>query len=493
MFRTTISSTPFTSDIANDFFHNIRGESFQSDVSFLATLRALLAPRINDHDSISLRFTSSNYSKDAVRDSSKKAVVGAITSNMPLDCNGMFIIHNFRSDEASNLANIKVVEDAFTEEYGGYFRLDKVTTFFEKSFSVLCFVNPEKKNVILFSENLDIKRIHYLQMAILPTLPWYFKPEDGVSEVEMALIESLKERTSEKYKEHLKNIATNYDFKSAKIRKLLNGFEYRHEQVECEKFHDKIQQIDRIINELNVDIGERLKNRDEYCTRLLGLKIKITQNDGDSEIMEYFLCNNRLYLEEVVNTTIQFCVADYLTYFDKEMAERMLDNKRSYVYVKDDGNMFTAIEPTRMEKLLRAIFIDESIRIKFCAAYSLTMNGGISALSRHAFPAECGNYMPNPHIDRFECLGNYSTTINKLLHDSNHIGAIEQCVASCKSLNLGDLTVMRCFIENMYASEKKCIELPDGNVVDSHQAIEWLENQKADIRETEELEETTNE
>lgn len=46
MFKTTISQTPFTSDVANGYFQNITGDSYMSDWSFLATLRALLAPRM---------------------------------------------------------------------------------------------------------------------------------------------------------------------------------------------------------------------------------------------------------------------------------------------------------------------------------------------------------------------------------------------------------------------------------------------------------------
>ena len=52
MFKTTISQTPFTSDVANGYFQNITGDSYMSDWSFLATLRALLAPRMGAEDRI---------------------------------------------------------------------------------------------------------------------------------------------------------------------------------------------------------------------------------------------------------------------------------------------------------------------------------------------------------------------------------------------------------------------------------------------------------
>jgi len=87
--------------------------------------------------------------------------------------------------------------------------------------------------------------------------------------------------------------------------------------------------------------------------------------------------------------------------------------------------------------------------------------------------------MPNPHIDQYRCMGNYSATINSLLRDNNYIGALEQCIASCKSLNWGDSTVMAQFIRTMYTGGKRCIELPDGSIVKPLAAIKWLEEQEA--------------
>ena len=52
MFRQTIALTPLTTDAANSYFSNITGDKWDNDNSFLATLRALVAPRIKEEDSI---------------------------------------------------------------------------------------------------------------------------------------------------------------------------------------------------------------------------------------------------------------------------------------------------------------------------------------------------------------------------------------------------------------------------------------------------------
>ena len=68
-----------------------------------------------------------------------------------------------------------------------------------------------------------------------------------------------------------------------------------------------------------------------------------------------------------------------------------------------------------------------------------------------------------------------------LLRQRNYIGALEQCIASCKSLNFGDSAVMGEFMKTMWSngSVSRCIELPDGPVVKPNEAIRWLEEQEA--------------
>ena len=58
----------------------------------------------------------------------------------------------------------------------------------------------------------------------------------------------------------------------------------------------------------------------------------------------------------------------------------------------------------------------------------------------------------------------------------------EQCISSCKSLNFADspvITEFMCRIYGISASRvnMKCIELPDGVVVNPADAIKWLKEQ----------------
>lgn len=297
-----------------------------------------------------------------------------------------------------------------------------------------------------------------------------------MTEEELALVYSMRETNPDKYNQCLAKMAEKYDFRSGRIRQLLNGFESRFEKMECDRVQREIDTYDAKIIELNNSIGDYLRHRNDSCIRLLGLETKIAEG-GESEIMEYFLCNRHLVLEQVTNTDMYFAVKDYLEYFDSDMAERIIGNRNSFVYYYGLSHRGEA-GAAKAEKLMREIFVSDNprLKIRFCAAYRFALNGSVEAIRGHEFGFEFDGYMPNTHINNYRCLGNYQQTINEMLRRRNYIAAVEQCIASCKSLNWGDSTVMDSFMNNFWGGAR-CIELPDGSVVKAEQAIQWLEEQ----------------
>lgn len=193
MFKTSITSTPFTSEAANSFFQNITGSYFGNDCSFLSTLRALVAPRIKEDESVYLTFGSTNYDGNTIRNVPAERAVSAICSSYQMNASGALIVHSFNADQNSNLACMQIVEDKFTSIYPEYHRLDKVKAFYRKSFNVDCYINPDKKSVIVFVDNLDVKKMHYLQVSILAFMPWYLNQDDGLTEDELALMQSFEQ------------------------------------------------------------------------------------------------------------------------------------------------------------------------------------------------------------------------------------------------------------------------------------------------------------
>lgn len=487
MFRQIINQNPFLSQEANYCFGNITADSFDGDYSLVSTLRALVAPRMEDGDEIQAYFEYHSYSKSFVGSRSVDSIVKELRS--PGDeeylCSkgGFIYIHNLNGTQVDNYAVLEAVKSGFTDVYNGWVQLERVTAFYRKEFYVLCFVNTEAKCVEIFVDNLDVRKLHYLQCSIVAFLPWYFDAQKGISEDEMELIQSLKEKKSaDKYLNALNKIAVQYDFRTAKIKRMLEGFETRFEKKECDRLTAEIESRNRRIKEYNDAIVSLLRDKNSLNIKLMGLQVKIASGSNESEMMDFFLRSKNLDVVDVSNTALHFVVKEYLDFFDEDLAERVINNKDSVVYHPNYHDLSGRIPFDDIKLLMTAIFIDQTLRIKFCAAYKLVLGEEARGVNGHDFGYGYGEYMPNPHIQMHGCLGNYRPKINEFILRSDYIGAVSQCVASCKSLNFGDSVVMGEFMESLYGTRtslnNKCIELPNGSTVTPKEAIAWLKKQE---------------
>ena len=179
---------------------------------------------------------------------------------------------------------------------------------------------------------------------------------------------------------------------------------------------------------------------------------------------------------------MEFVVKAPLTYFDEEQAKKYLDRRDSYFYSCLDNSRGFTRENIRM--LMEEIFIKQRLKVNFCAAYRFQLEGNVEPLRAYDnYGGQCSEYTPNPHIDRYRCIGSYESLINERLAEHDYIGALEQCVASCKSLNLGDSAVMREFVQRFCYNgdvgvNMHCVVLPDNKVVTPKEAIAWLLEEK---------------
>lgn len=490
MFRTSVVQTPLTTGIADTILGRITGQSYSDDVSFIATLRALVYPRLTDEECVSVRYQYSDYSASAISGNHSNRVMSAIFDASYMS-RGEIVIHSIANPSAdSNKANFNLIESQFCQVYNKFARLEKVTAFFIKSFYCLCYVNASDRQVVLFVENLNLKKLHYIQCAIFAFMPWYFDPQKGVTADEMELIQSLREAEPDKYLNCLQKIAEKYDFRTESIKQKLQGFESRFDRLECERVQNEIHNVTHRLNELDSKIAQHLVTKRDLEIKLLGLETKIASNEGSSDIMDYFLCNKKLILRDVNDRDMTFVVTDYITYFDEDMAQSMIDNSRSYVYVPNGRACNNYITAEDMKRLMNAIFIDQTLRIRVCAAYQFVLGERVYALQDYSFGHECSTYIPNTHINRYRCLGSYEMEINRCVRNNDYIGAIEQCVASCKSLNFADSTVMKLFMEQMYGlggyTNNRCVEMPDGSVLTPKEAAKYLREQE-EKRQAEEL------
>lgn len=480
MFTNSISNTAFCTPRANKYFEDkiiSMTSGYGDDCTFISSLRAFLYNKMSDGDKLVFRY----------RNVSMTDAVGKLVSLAP-EVN-QFAVYDIRTNSLS-YTDKEVLKSAANDN--GWEYVEKISNLFAKEFDVICFRNAERRNVIMFVPGITLKKWHLLQCCVLGVLPWYFDPSKGeLEDDDKDLMYSFRKSTDDEYLKVLNRIASKIDFKSGYIRSALNGFETRGEKKSYDDMQREIRNYEQHIAELRRAISDALQAIDYRNTMLMGLAEKINRNQGDSEIMEYFLSNSNLDLVTVNGGTIRYICKGYLTYWDTSEVESYIKNKNSRFYLSDpwDGRKYRNMPSFEdAEKLLRAIFIDRKLKVRICAAYSLSIDDNyVSGLQNYGYGGEYDCYMANPHIDFHSCIGTFDQIFMEKLTNHDYVGCIEQTMVSALSITVDDFTVISEFMKLLWSDKStdrsttnttKCIELPNGVCLDARDAIQWLKEEE---------------
>lgn len=475
MFSESIQPTQLSNAASERVFARVTGASIYNDSTFVSTLRALVFPRMPESDTLILDYIRISISAaPTLPQFEGRDLINEIVSRDFTQPGHLSIVDFSNSTVADAWSTW--VKQTFIAQHPGYTRVDKVTDFYCRVFPVQCYINPAIKSSVVFTFGLNIPRMHYLQCGVFAYLPWYFNPADGASDDEMALIESLRQRTPNEYQRLIGVFADKYNLREIGIRTLLDGFEAKYERVEIERITDMIRDNINQIDSLNQRISEVLRAKRDLEIRLLGLQSKM-EGAGESEIMSFFLNHDNLTLGNVTDDKLYFTVRAPLQYWDEDIAESLLSNPSSFFYAPNGRKCDNIIPHDDMRRLLSAVFIDYRVKINFCATYEFSLMGNVRGLSHNQYDG-CEGYAPNPHIHFYSCMGDYTRYVNQFLRDNDYIGAITQCIASCQSLNLGDYAVLKEFMKLIYGLDgqvsPRCFVMPDGQILTAKEAAAAL-------------------
>jgi hypothetical protein len=187
--------------------------------------------------------------------------------------------------------------------------------------------------------------------------------------------------------------------------------------------------------------------------------------------MEYFMCNKNLSVIRVSGTTLEFVSHGYADVYDEDAFLQYVGNHGGYMY----KNINPALTKPQMERLYRAIFEYGKYKFRLCAAYSADMKTGLKPFRSYIFPSESKTYFPNPHIQKFGCIGNYAGRFCEYMKKRDYVGAIDQAVVSGRNLNFYDSTVISDFAKDLSRTSIKCVERTDGTLLTPLEAIKELE------------------
>ena len=460
MFYQTIkaSSVPLAGEDADIFFEHINGQKVMMDVSFVATLRALLGKRIGDR---SMTFLPQRMQRNS-----------DIDTISPLPSTIQLIYCN-----AGNSERTDAMIDKAQERIGafGFAKVEKVTQWLSRAFKCFAWSCEDQNAAIILTGPMDMKKLHILQATIPVVMPWYFKPNESgekFTDLEKELLSSLEQKDEKPYLAAIAKIAAQYDMREFIVRKRLGGITKRFHEIGLRNMENEIHEIERRIRDYFQSIEEQTRMRNDAMTRLYGLKAQLDKDDEGNDLIDYFLNSKGMFLHGVNGTRVSFTAAGHMSVWDEDSAESIVESLDSYPYRYAERNGF---DKERFQKFLRAIFIDRTLKIRMYADYYIDLEGSVDTEHFSNHDPEIYEYFPNPHIENFDCLGNYKRAILECLQSGNTLAAFQYCYASAGSITWSDGIVMERFFQKMTDEFDaiKCYEAPDGTVMAINQAIDW--------------------
>lgn len=474
MFAKQIMETSLTSQIADAIFGKITSDTYNGDVSFCATLRALLANRIGE-DSIRVKYSHNTWNADQINHNDSKTIFGASVDQGIYNC---IEIHNVKSStEAYRRAFFDKLdndETSFVRSYPGYVELTAIRECIAKQVNVRVYTNADIKRTVIFVEQLNTRIWHYLQCFTVQYCKWYFK-DNPISKEEQDLLVSLSDRYPAKYEELIETIASNFDFRTYLIDKVVMKFEKQARQRQLENVEHRIQEAAEELQYLLDQYREKSYSLDDLRVQRMGLNSIIESGEDNNELADYFRSHKMLDPVDTRGSHLSFIVRTYLDGYDPEMYETIAKNQRSHLYRNYSTNgVFDSVE--NRKKLMDAIFSDDPVlKVKMCAFYDLDIRGSVESAVGYHFPRNCADYIPNPHLHHHDCLGDHRRFIMERLKENDLLGAIEQCISSAKSINIGEDVTVKYFLEDLFTTSARVIEVKDGRSLTPTEALAWLE------------------
>lgn len=475
MFGQTVV-TAFVGEIADELFPKIRVGNSYADDSFVGTARAILAPRI-----------PADFDREVIVDFMDRSTC------IQLDADDIFGGFDegreyFRlvavSSEFDDVAFAQLAESV--EARKPSFQQDmKVKAFFGQfspKINIASYIDAQNHHTVVVASGVNIRTYHAIQTALPRFFPWFFA-ESKVNADERALLLSLCNRSPHTqtvhgtdgtdtvkpgYIELMQACEKFYDFKTAKIMKMIPTFIANSEQVQIDNVIADMRRLDDQYESYESMLRDINTQRHDLEVRLAGLNVMRGHGD-DGGLTEWFKSVDQVELTDARDGRLNFEVYTNLEWWDDDLAVEYVRNRESEMYSRTAG-----MKKDSWEILMRAIFVDRTMHIRTCAAYSMRIGDTIAGMSGHTFTRDSDTRIPNSHIQYHGCTGAYRSMFRDAMKRGEYVLGMETAVTSAKSMNFSDISFGE-FIRDMGDNkDKRYIEDNDGNLYTPGDAVKQI-------------------
>ena len=439
----------------------------EPDYSLTSLGVALLKSRIENYDGITGVYYSFDNKANAYKDFVER--VNSVDTH-PLYC---YYIYSVDND----------VTDIVNEHLSEFKQRQNISAFIkEKSDNDCTVLYHETKNMVgIFVNSRDFRLYHLLMSFISLYYPSLFA-EKKMTEEDYTIVKSLSNKEKDKFYTSIQNVLKPYtiEFRRFQLSSLMR-------EIHDAKIRNALSSVNNLrsrVNSAEEQLGSFIAQLKEAIMIYEGMKATEQYDAPEEELVQYLSTNKDIHGLDIRDHYLYFSVTTLLNNFNQQAWDTF--SHRGNIYDGEYNETLLDVFKSRENRkiILDAIFSeDPKLFIRMAGNYKINLdqcrvstNGGYNY---EEVDPVFKDYMPNPHLKIFECLGGYRDRIMPALRDRNYISAIEICIASAGSINLDEVTqTFRPFLGWVLSSTKKIIQTQDGTAMTPEEALVWLIDNK---------------
>lgn len=433
--------------VKDAYFSNIRTcfqyrDTLYTDVTLPSVIRAMVKPRIPD-DKTFLIFDDKNAASTNIQDTARYYGLSADY----ILC-FQYWLNQERKEEVLR-------ENYNTGEYTAFPMIEKAIRV--KTGEIVYIRKDTAGNVIVMCDTVSYKVMRLLSVFIAILYPEIFDEEHPLTDEERtALGYIVFDDNQTRFCNAMQALLEHFNIEDKGIEEELRGLTQKLNNQQIAVLQASLNQQ---IEAMNHQWNRYLQEQEEYMRIDRQLESARQANNGsdkEDELIAYLRNNHdRIVLDDIrEDGTISFWTKTVLTNYSQDEYEMCIANdSRLFMYKTPD--LYMASEPLDAIRFAYDRFFgdDPAYAINMVGYYQLNIQNGHANTIRNFRTVDAlmsNNYLPNPHLYYYSCLGDYGRYIAQYLANHDVIGAMEQCLTSSASIHFAENITAEKLVQDLW-------------------------------------------